>query len=242
MRFHHCAYKNRRDAGVGLAAALMHCKADHPLVLALPRGGVPVAYEVALALDAQLDVILVRKIGAPGFPELGLGAVVDGQHRQVVLNDELVSRLNPSAAYLADEEQRQVREMERRRAAYCGDRRPAAVRDRVVIVVDDGIATGGTMTAVVKALAQEGVARLIVAVPVAPPSSLAALREEVDDIVCLLSPANFRSVGEFYEDFSQTTDEEVVALLKQAGVVTTRTRDQDRASHRRARRPGMDNV
>jgi putative phosphoribosyl transferase len=207
-------FKDRHDAGLQLASALMYLKKDRPIILALPRGGVPVAYEVAHELMAPLDVLLVRKIGAPGYPELGIGAVVDGEHPQTVLNDELVRQLGVSSAYLAEETQRQLTEIERRRACYCGDRPPLQVQGRTVIVVDDGIATGGTMAAALKALAQEGPEKLIFAVPVATRESLDKLCVGVDDGVCLIVPSNFRAVGQFYEDFEQTADEEVISLLE----------------------------
>ncbi|MFC7517586.1 phosphoribosyltransferase [Herbaspirillum sp. GCM10030257] len=209
-------FKDRREAGAQLAAALMYLKKDSPVVLALPRGGVPVAYEVAQALGAPLDVLLVRKIGAPGFPELGLGAVVDGQRHQRVINEELVNRLRPPPGYLEAEEQRQLDEIERRRKIYCGDRPPVPIQGRTVIVVDDGIATGGTMGAALKALAREGVAKLIFAVPVAPRSALDSLCAVVDDGVCLFTQSNFQAVGQYYKNFEQTTDEEVIVLLDAA--------------------------
>lgn len=216
MRPDYPPFIDRRDAGRQLAAALMHLRPEQPVVLALPRGGVPVGYEVARALGAPLDVLLVRKIGAPGFPELGLGAVVDGRRHQLVLNEALVNRLRPAPGYLEAEEQRQLQEIERRRKVYCGERPPVEVRGRTVIVVDDGIATGGTMMASLQALARDEVARLVFAVPVAAPSALDDLCGKADDAVCLLSPPDFQAVGQFYDNFAQTTDEEVVALLNAA--------------------------
>ncbi|GIZ53941.1 phosphoribosyltransferase [Noviherbaspirillum aridicola] len=213
-------FADRRDAGRQLAAALTHLRTEQPVVLALPRGGVPVAHEVALALQAPMDVLLVRKIGAPGFAELGLGAVVEGDPHQVVLNGDLVKRLDVPAGYLQAEEQRQLREIARRREVYCGGRSRMPVRGRTAIVVDDGIATGGTMAAALRALAQEGAGRLIFAVPVAAPSTLDMLGGQADDAVCLLAPPDFQSVGQFYEDFAQTTDEEVLALLDAAAAAS----------------------
>jgi predicted phosphoribosyltransferase len=209
-------FRNRVDAGRELAQALLHLKDEKPVVLALPRGGVPVAFEVAEALNAQLDVVLVRKIGAPGQPELGLGAVVDGPASQMVLNEELVRLVQPGQIYLDAEEKRQLAEIERRRALYRPGREPMSIAGRTVIVVDDGIATGGTMKAVMRALKGASPAHLVLAVPVAPADSLDELSRLADEIVCLMSPEPFYSVGSHYRDFTQTTDEEVIDLLARA--------------------------
>lgn len=216
MLFDAPPFRDRRDAGRQLAIALERLKPERPVVLALPRGGVPVAYEVALALDAPLDVLLVRKIGAPGHPELGLGAVVGGQHPQRVLNDAVMQLVNPPPDYVDAEERRQLAEIERRMQRYCGDRPPIPVAGRCVVVVDDGIATGGTMRTALAALAQAGVAHLTFAVPVAPEEVVDDLSRAMPDAVCLLAPADFRAVSLYYADFTQTTDEEVVALLAAA--------------------------
>src|SRR6059058_677649 len=160
-------FEDRRDAGRQLAAALAHYESSRPVVLALPRGGVPVGFEVAKALGAPLDVLLVRKIGAPGHEELGLGAVVDGHDPQLVLNEDLVRTVAPPPGYIEAEEQRQLAEIERRRRPYIGDRSPVAVEARTVIVVDDGIATGATVKAALRGLARSRPARLVLAVPVA---------------------------------------------------------------------------
>lgn len=207
-------FKDRHDAGLQLATALMYLKKDRPVILALPRGGVPIAYEVAHELMAPLDVLLVRKIGAPGYPELGIGAIVGGEEPQTVLNEDLIRQLGVSSAYLAEETERQRVEMERRRRRYCGDRPPLQVHGRTVIVVDDGIATGATMAAALKGLALEAPEKLVFAVPVASRTALDGLCTGVDDGVCLVVPSDFRAVGQYYEDFSQTTDEEVVDLLE----------------------------
>lgn len=216
MLFDHPPFRDRRDAGRNLAAALMHLKAEQPVVLALPRGGVPVAYEVAVALDAPLDVLIVRKIGAPGHPELGLGAVVDGAHPQRVLNESVMQQVRPSPEYIEAEQQRQLVEIERRRQLYCGDRPPVPVAGRTVIVVDDGIATGGTIKTALIALSQAEVKHLVFAVPVAPAGVVAELQQDIPDGICLLTPDYFRAVSLYYTDFTQTTDEEVVALLDSA--------------------------
>jgi predicted phosphoribosyltransferase len=209
-------FRDRVDAGRKLARALLHLKEARPIVLALPRGGVPVAFEVAVALGAPLDVVLVRKIGAPGQPELGLGAVVDGASPQIVLNEELVRLVQPGQAYLEAEERRQFAEIERRRGLYRPGRPPISLAGRTAIVVDDGIATGGTMKAVLLALRNSGVDRLVLAVPLAPADSLAELSPLADEVVCLMSPEPFYSVGSHYRDFTQTTDEEVIHLLARA--------------------------
>lgn len=209
-------FRDRIDAGRRLARALLHLKEARPIVLGLPRGGVPVAFEVAAALAAPLDVVLVRKIGAPGQPELGLGAVVDGAEPQIVLNEELVQLVRPGRAYLEAEERRQLAEIERRRALYRPDGAPLSLAGRTAIVVDDGIATGGTMKAVLLALKSAGVYRVALAVPVAPPDTLQELAPLADEVVCLMSPEPFYSVGSHYRDFAQTTDEEVIHLLARA--------------------------
>lgn len=209
-------FADRRDAGRRLANALTRFRGDNPIVLALPRGGVPVAFEVAKALEAPLDVIFVRKIGAPGQPELGLGAVVDGLSPQVVLNEDVVRVTQPSEGYIEREKARQLEEIERRRSLYRGTRPPLAVKGRTVIVVDDGIATGGSVRAVLNALERDGAAYRVLAVPVAPQSAIEALSAAADEVVCLASPDPFFAVGFHYADFTQTTDDEVTELLRAA--------------------------
>lgn len=209
-------FADRADAGRKLATAVMHLKPVDPVVLALPRGGVPVAFEVARALHAPLEIVLARKIGAPDQPELGLGAVVDGAHPQVVLNEELVELVRPGDAYLRDEEQRQLREIERRRALYGVAGRATEFAGRTVIVVDDGIATGGTIKAVLQAIRNQPHGPIVLAVPVAPADTLQELAPLADEIVCLMSPDPYYAVGVHYRDFTQTTDEEVVDLLNRS--------------------------
>ncbi len=209
-------FHDRREAGQRLAAQLRRFAADRPLVLALPRGGVPLGYEVAQALGAELDVLIVRKLGAPGHEELGIGAVIDGGNPQVVLNEDVVRQLGIGPAYVEAETQRQLAEIERRRRAYRGDAPAPGVAGRTVIVVDDGIATGGTVLAALRALRKAGPLRLVLAVPVAPADTIAALAGECDEIICLAQPTPFYAVGAHYANFNQTSDREVIALLEQA--------------------------
>ena len=209
-------FRDRREAGAKLSAALRHLAGTHPVVLALPRGGVPVAFEVADALGAQLDLLFVRKIGAPGYEELGMGAVVDGADPQLVLNEEAIRQLAPNPDYLRREMHRQLAEIERRRYAYAGGMPPIDLSGRTVIIVDDGIATGGTVEAALRGVRKVHPARLILAVPVAPAESIAALRSKCDEVVCLAQPDPFYAVGAHYADFTQTSDEEVVDLLRRA--------------------------
>jgi putative phosphoribosyl transferase len=210
------SFRDRQDAGRQLVPHLLAHAELSPVVLALPRGGVPVAFEVARALRAPLDLIFVRKIGAPGHAEFGLGAVVDGAHPQVVLNEETVDRLHVPPRYIREETERQLREIERRREHYLADRPPIDVAGRVAIVVDDGIATGSTVRAALKGLSRARPARLILAVPVAPADTIGRLRTEADDVICLMTPEPFYAVGEHYDDFRQTSDREVTTLLDEA--------------------------
>jgi putative phosphoribosyl transferase len=210
------SFRDRADAGRQLAHRLMPYAAQEPVILALPRGGVPVAFEVARQLRAPLDLLFVRKIGAPGHAEFGLGAVVDGAQPQVVLNEEVLAELDVPGRYLEEEARRQLSEIERRRQHYLAGRRPIDVAGRVAIVVDDGIATGGTVRAALKGLARARPARLILAVPVAPPDTVERLRAEADEVVCLMMPEPFYAVGKHYDDFTQTSDQEVTKLLDDA--------------------------
>jgi predicted phosphoribosyltransferase len=207
-------FEDRTDAGKRLAELLAGF-ADRPdvLVLALPRGGVPVAFEVAQALRAPLDVFVVRKLGTPGNEELAMGAIASGGIR--VLNQNVVGALGIPADLIDEVAQRELQELTRRERVYRQDRPAFDVRGRTVILIDDGIATGSTMRAAIKALRQTA-GRLVVAVPTVAYETAADLRPEVDELVALMTPTNFYAVGQWYEDFSQTTDSEVTQLLERA--------------------------
>ncbi len=207
-------FADRRAAGRALLPRLQHLPAERPLVLALPRGGVPVGYEIALGLDAPLDIVLVRKIGVPGQPELALGAVADGAAPQVLIDERLAAAFAVDPDYIAAETKVLLAEIERRRGRYRGTRPPAPVAGRTVIVVDDGIATGSTVRAALRALRAAGAGRIVLAVPVAPQDTLDALRTEADEIVCLATPSPFFAVSAHYDDFAQLADADVEALLE----------------------------
>jgi len=209
-------FTDRREAGQQLAAALKKMHLESPVVLAVPRGGVPVAFEVARALDAPLDIIVARKLGAPGQHELGLGAIVNGDHPQSVLNEEIIAALGVSPEYIKTEIENELKEIRRRQHAYRKGRAPVEVSGRTVIVIDDGIATGGSIRAALRGVRRLAPKKLVLAVPVAPSETIEALRAEADEIVCLDTPPFFYAIGEFYEDFSQTGDEEVIELLESA--------------------------
>ncbi len=207
-------FKDRRAAGRLLAAALQRLKPAVPVVLALPRGGVPVAFEIARALAAPLDVALVRKIGVPWQPELALGAIAEGAESEPVLNAALQAELQIPATYVREACARQCAEIARRRDLYRDGLPPVEIGDRTVIVVDDGIATGATMRAALRAQRRRHPRRLVLAVPVAAPESLAELEPEADEIVCLEAPVDMGAVGLYYRDFTQVSDADVVALLR----------------------------
>ena len=211
------AFEDRYDAGRRLAQQLERYRdRDDVIVLGLPRGGVPVAYEIARHLGVPLDVFVVRKLGVPGFEELAVGAIASGGVR--VLNEDVV-RLLPNAAEIIDAATARERiEVDRRENLYRDSRPPPELCDRTVILVDDGLATGATMRAAVKALRERGVAGIVVAVPVGAPETCREFEKEVDETICGISPEYFQAVGQFYHDFSQTTDDEVRELLKRAQV------------------------
>jgi predicted phosphoribosyltransferase len=209
----HMPFKDRIEAGQRLAEALLKYKAQHPVILALPRGGVPVAAEVAAALDAPLDLVLVRKIGLPGQPELAMGAVVDGGHPITVRNEDVIRAAGVSEAEFAAVRNHELAEIERRRTHYIGARARSDVADRVVIVVDDGIATGSTMRAALQALRLRKPKMLILAVPVGPSDTIAEMRGEADVVLCLEIYEFFGAIGVYYGDFRQISDREVIAIL-----------------------------
>jgi predicted phosphoribosyltransferase len=209
-------FRDRSEAGRWLAERLQaYAGRPDAIVLALPRGGVPVAFELARSLHLPLDVFLVRKLGLPGQEELAMGAIASGGVR--VLNDDVVGALSVPASVIDDVARREEQELRRREQLYRGSRPAPDVKGRVAILVDDGLATGSTMRAAVRAVRQMQPARIVVAVPVAAQSTRDDLAEEVDEIVCSVPPEPFLAVGRWYQDFSQTTDEEVHDLLERAG-------------------------
>ncbi len=209
------AFANRAEAGRFLAEKLdKYAGRNDVIVLGLPRGGVPVAYEVAKRLGAPLDVFIVRKLGVPGFEELAAGAIASGGVR--VLNDDVVRALPHADAIIESVTTRETAELERREQSYRDGRPAPELRNRTVILVDDGLATGATMRAAVAALRQRGAAKIIVAVPVGAPETCRELEEIVEEIVCGIAPTFFQAVGQYYQDFSQTSDDEVGELLRRA--------------------------
>jgi putative phosphoribosyl transferase len=209
------AFPNREEAGRLLAEKLeRYADRNDVIVLGLPRGGVPVAYEVAKSLRVPLDVFIVRKLGVPGFEELAAGAIASGGVR--VLNEDVLRALPNADEIIESVTAKETAELERREKSYRDDRPAPELRDRVVILVDDGLATGATMRAAVKALRQRGVAKIVVAVPVGPPDTCREFEDEADETICASAPEFFQAVGQYYEDFSQTSDDEVRDLLARA--------------------------
>src|SRR6266487_3613416 len=209
------AFPNRTEAGRLLAGRLVkYAGRDDVIVLGLPRGGVPVAFEVAQRLGAPLDVFIVRKLGVPGFEELAVGAIASGGVR--VLNQDVVRALPNAEEAIEAVTARETAELERREKSYRNGRPPPELRDRVVILVDDGLATGATMRSAVKALRQRGVAKIVVGVPVGPRDTCREIEQEADETICATAPEFFQAVGQYYEDFPQTSDEEVRELLAHA--------------------------
>lgn len=209
-------FQDRRDAGQALAATLATKDYDAPLVLALPRGGVPVAIEVARTLKAPMDLVMVRKIGAPGQPELAVAAVVNGDDPQIVVNAAIARSFHLSQSDIEEMSKPRLEEIRRRRELYLKGRRQIPMQGRTAIVIDDGIATGATVRASLRAVRARKPARLVLAVPVAPPDVAQELAAEVDELICLHRPQPFGAIGRFYADFAQTSDAEVIALLDEA--------------------------
>jgi predicted phosphoribosyltransferase len=207
------AFRDRADAGKRLADALGAYRSQHPIILALPRGGVAVAAEIARALDAPLDLVLVRKIGVPYQPELAMGAIVDGANPLVVRNEDVIRLAAIGEAEFDAVRDTELAEIQRRRTRYLGDRSHPDLKGRVAIVVDDGIATGATTRAALRAVRAQKPKRLVLAVPVAPTESLRELRDEADEIVCLEDHEPFYAIGAYYRDFRQLSDDDVADAL-----------------------------
>jgi predicted phosphoribosyltransferase len=207
-------FKNRSEAGQKLARALSNYKDQHPVILALPRGGVPVAAEVAAALGAPLDLILVRKIGVPFQPELAMGAVVDGGAPIIVRNEDVVQSAGIDETQFKAVCDGELAEIERRRQRYLGGRERVDVVGRTAVVIDDGIATGATMRAALRATRMRNPTKLVLAVPVAPSESIVEMREEADEVICLEDHEFFGAIGYYYADFRQISDEEVIEILE----------------------------
>ena len=209
------AFPNRAEAGRVLGLKLSkYSGRDDVIVLGLPRGGVPVAYEVARALRVLLDVFIVRKLGVPGFEELAVGAIASGGVR--VLNEEVANALPNRDQIIEAVTERETAELERREREYRDGRPAPELAGKTIILIDDGLATGATMRAAVRALRQRGVAKIVVAVPVGPPETCKEFEDEADEVVCASAPEFFQAVGQYYEDFSQTSDDEVRELLARA--------------------------
>lgn len=208
-------FRDRQEAGKLLASRLLHLKNRRPVVLALPRGGVPIGAAIAAALEAPLDLLMVRKIGHPLQPELAIGAITNGDQPEFVTTQDL-AHFDIPASYIREEAGRQLAVIAERRKRYLGDRSRPTLAGRLVIVVDDGIATGATARAALRATRHANPSCLVLAVPVAAADSLAALRQDADDVVCLATPTPFIAIGNFYRDFPQVSDNEVVQLLDAA--------------------------
>lgn len=213
-------FEDRTQAGRLLGEALAdYANRSDVVVLALPRGGVPVGFEVARMIDAPLDIMLVRKLGTPGQEELAMGAIASGG--VCVLNPDIVAVIDISQETIEAVAATERQELERREQAYRGNKPPPAVENHCIILVDDGLATGASMLAAVSALRQRKPASIVVAIPVAPPDTVQRLKQEADDVVCLATPEPFSAVGRWYREFSQTSDDEVKSLLERAGSMST---------------------
>ncbi|NNK78117.1 MAG: phosphoribosyltransferase [Litoreibacter sp.] len=215
---HRSYFRDRQEAGQQLAAALPPLEGSETVVIALPRGGVPVAEEICKALKAPMDLVFVRKIGAPSQPEVAMGAIVDGTAPHVVVNERIARAFGMDHAQVEAMGRELLPEIEHRRKTYLGDRAPVSLTGKVLVVVDDGVATGATLRAGLAALREVGAARVILALPVAPPDTLATFEGLADEIICLQTPDPFMAVGAAYVNFSQTSDEEVVAAMTRCAV------------------------
>lgn len=222
-------FKDRIDAGTQLAEKLRGCHLQNPKIFGLPRGGVPVAFEIAQALHAPLDVVLVRKIGAPMHEEFAIGAVTDGDPPYVYIDRNTTDMLRVSDQYIAEQTARQIAEIERRRARYGVEIPPSSLRGCTAIVVDDGIATGATARVALQALRKREPAALVLAVPVAPANALADLKNQVDRAICLLTPEYFPGVGAFYRDFTQVDDSIVIDLLQRARLAMSSANEKQKS-------------
>ncbi|WP_434734287.1 phosphoribosyltransferase (plasmid) [Rhizobium sp. YTUHZ044] len=208
-------FKDRKDAGRALAAALLRYRGRDVVVVGLPRGGIPIAYEIASALDAPMTMVFVRKIGVPAMSEVAMGAVVDGPHPSIFKNDDIIRQTDISDAVFQSATDMELKEIARRRSVFKGILPDIDIEGRTVILADDGIATGATMKAAAMAIRQCGVERIIIAVPVAPAKVVADLEDEVEEVVCLEAGLSFRAVGDFYFHFPQLSDEDVIRCFKQ---------------------------
>lgn len=217
-------FRNREEAGHALARAVSKRNFANPIVLAMPRGGVPVAIAIATEIDAPLDFVFVRRIGFPGHKEVAMAAVVDGTSPELVLNEELGQRADIPRSYVEAEMQTELQEIERRRREYAGTTSGPDVAGRTAILVDDGIATGTSIRAAINALRRKAPKRLVIAVPVAPKDTVASLRPLVDEIICLQRPDPFHAVGMHYEDFHQISDEEISEALARFRGIAPRDR------------------
>jgi len=207
-------FADRVDAGRRLASRLHSLPSEDLVVLGLPRGGVPVAFEIARALGVPLDIIVVRKLGVPFQPELAMGAIGEGGVR--ILNDQVVKLTGATAAEIDEAQAREETELARRAARFRGTRRRVPLAGRTALIVDDGIATGSTVRAACKVARAQGAARVVVATPVAPPDTVASLQDDADEVIALYTPQQFFAIGQFYDDFSQTSDDEVVECLRKS--------------------------
>jgi len=210
-------FQDRKDAGQRLAKELLHLKNENPIIYALPRGGVPVAFEVAKELKAPLELLMVRKIGAPGHEEFGMGAiaVIDSQI-QTVLNEDTIRLIHPTNEYIETTKRKQLAEIDRQRSVYLKNHHSISVEGRTAIVVDDGIATGGTAKVAIKALRQAKAGRVILAVPVSAHDTLDEFKAEGTEVVCLSDPINFSAVGLHYNSFDQTSDDQVIKCMEES--------------------------